>query len=193
MNEMPSTPDAESAADQTPTLNQVVHKIAWQINKQILSPGEAAELRRLEADRPSGPAFCKVIVFEVEPAGQLVGADGEARWALILRSIAELSELDLPKRPLGSACAEAKIGEERVDRLLRCDLATLPGTLRAITHQLASAAVRVDLADLAWLVVTARGDRPAREQESGVRRRIARDYFRGLRKATEDSKTAISN
>ena len=188
MSEIQTTPEAEApTVDHAPSLGQVVHKIAWEINQQRMNPGEVAELRRLDPTNPGGSAFWKAIVFKVEPAGQLFAADGESRWALILRAIAELAQQDLPQRRLGIALAEANIGEDRVDRLLRCDLDTLPGTLRAITHQLASAAVKVNLEDLAWLVVTARGGTSSPEGGEAVRRKVARDYFRGLRKATEES------
>lgn len=186
MTETQPTSDA-SATEGPRSLEDVVHRIVWEIDNDLLSPGEVAELRRLDPDEPGGGAFWKAVVFHLEPAGQLRGADAEARWALVLRAIGELHALHRPRRRLGRALAAAGVSEMRLVRLLRADLEALDSLLRAVTHQLASAGEPVDLADLAWLVVTARGSGATRESEERVRRGIARDYYRGLRKATEES------
>lgn len=178
------TPDAPAAEV---SLEQIVHRIVGDIEREVTSPGEVAELRRLEPGHPGGAAFWKAVVFQLEPAGQLRGADAEARWALILRAIGELHGQHRPRRRLGRALAAAGVSEMRLVRLLRAGLDTLPGTLSAVSRQLASAAESVDLADLALLVVTARGAAGARSSEERVRRNIARDYYRGLRKAAADS------
>ena len=181
------TPDPPTAAEPATGLEQIVHRIVGHVERQALSPGEVAELRRLEPENPGGAAFWKTVVFDLEPAGQLRGADAETRWALILRAIGELHGLHRPRRRLGRALAAAGVSENRLARLLRADLGTLAGTLSAVSRQLASAAESVDLAGLAWLVLTARGAAGARGGEVKVRRGIARDYYRGLRKAADDS------
>lgn len=171
-------------------LEEVIHRLVWEIEKELWSTGEIAELRRLDPERPEGAAFWKVLVGNVEPADQLRGDDGEARWALILRSVAELYPRHKKNYRLGRALAAAGVSEMRLARLLRADLESLSTTLRAVVHQLASAAESVDLGDLAWLVVSARGKAGPHSQEDATRRRIARDYYRGLRQATEDSSPA---
>ena len=183
MNE--PTPDVAPAAQAS--LEAVVHRIVGEIEHEVLSPGEVAGLRRLDPEQPGGAAFWKAVVFHLEPAGQLRGADAEVRWALILRAIGELYALHRRRRRLGQALAAGGVSEMRLVRLLRADLGTLAGTLSAVCRQLASAGESVDLADLAWLVVTARGTGGTRGGEERVRRQIARDYYRGLRKAAGDS------
>jgi CRISPR system Cascade subunit CasB len=178
-----STADAPAAASaRPPSLDDVVHRIVGEIEHDRMSPGEVAELRRLEPGRPPGAAFWKCLAFHVEPAGQLPTGDGEARWQLILRAVGELHSLHRRGRRLGRALAAAKVSEMRLARLLRADLDGLGASLRAVSHQLASAGERVDLADLARLVVTARRGKPKR-REGAVRQHIALDFYRGLRKA----------
>ena len=181
-----ATPDDPASQSET-RLEQIVHRIVGEIEHDAMSPGEVAELRRLDPEHPGGAAFWKAVVLHLEPAGQLRGADAEARWALVLRAVGELHGLNRPRRRLGRALAGAGVSEMRLARLLRADLGTLAGTLSAVSRQLASKAEAVDLADLAWLVLTARGPGGARRGEERVRRNIARDYYRGLRKAADDS------
>ncbi len=178
------TPDAPFAEA---SLDQIVHRIVWEIEHDAVSPGEVAELRRLDPEHPGGGAFWKTVVFHLEPAGQLRGADAETRWALILRAVGEIHAMHRPGRQLGRALAAAGVSEMRLVRLLRSDLATLADTLSAVCRQLASSGEAVDVADLGWLVVTARAAGNVRSGEEKVRRRIARDYYRRLRMAADDS------
>lgn len=185
----PTSDPTESHLPEGPqSLEDVVRHVVWEIENGVMSPGDVAGLRRLDPGEPGGAAFWKTLVFHVEPAGQLHGADAEARWALILRTVGELHALHRLRRSLGSALAAANVSEMRLVRLLRADLESLEVTLRAVAHQLASAAEPVDLGDVAWLVVTARNRGEDRRGEDDVRRRIARDYYRGLRTEAAEPK-----
>lgn len=188
----PQPEPPEAAEPQLPEapqrLEDVVHHIVWEIENGIMTPGDVAGLRRLDPDEPGGAAFWKALVFHVEPAEQLRADDAEVRWALILRTAGELHALNRRGRRLGSALAAAKVSEMRLTRLLRADLDSLKSTLGAVAHQLASAGEGVDLGDVAWLVVTARNRGESRRSEDDVRRGIARDYYRGLRKEAANTK-----
>ncbi len=175
--------------DRPRSLDEVVHRIVGEIENDRMSPGEVAELRRLEPDRTPGAAFWKTLAFHVEPAGQLrdTDTDAEERWKLILRAIGELHSLHRRGRRPGRALAAAKISEMRLTRLLRADLDGLAANLRAVSHQLASAGEPVDLGGLAWLVITARGAGQPNRRQDRVRHDIALDYYRGLRRAAADS------
>jgi len=189
MTEPQPTLEAPAAAPsgRPPRLDEIVHRVVGEIERDLMSPGEVAELRRLEPGRPPGAAFWRVLAFHVEPAGQLRGGDSEDRWQLILRAVAELHSLHRRGRRLGRALAAAKVSEMRLSRLLRAGLDTLAANLRAVSHQLASAGEPDDLGDLARLVVTARGSGNPKRSEGAVRQGIALDFYRGLRKAAAES------
>lgn len=193
MSEPQITPEAATAETEKPqSLADVVHLLVWEAENELWSPGELAEWRRLDPENPAGGAFWRAIVGPIERTGQLRGEDDDAemRWALILRAIAELYAQHQRNRRLGQALAAAEVSEMRVTRLLRSDVEHLATTLRPLTHQLASAGEPVDLADIAWLVMTTRRGAIARKSEQTIRRQIARDYYRGLRKATESPQSA---
>lgn len=186
----PTTPPGES---ETIGLAGVVEQILGAIENQRLGSGDLAELRRLRPDDPGGAAFWRLIVGTVEPAGQLFGNDAEARWALVLQAIGNLHGLHQRGRRLGQALAAANVSEMRLVRLLRADLDDLGPQLRAVVHQLASGGQAVDLSGIAYLVVTARrsgSTGPKNEHET--RRIIARDYYYGLHKAAEATKTSAA-
>lgn len=73
----------------------------------------------------------------------------------------------------GSAMARAGVAEVRLTRLLRARGEQLPDAVRTLTHQLVSAGVSFDLADLAWLVLS-----EGQADEERARQQIARDYYR---------------
>jgi len=174
--------------NETPTattrhnLREVLGKIAWELDNDVIPPGEVAALRRLRPDQPGGPAFWKIAVRHLEPAELLADAgapwrdEEERRWAMVLAGMAEMKGLHRPGRALGRVLAEAEVSEARVLRLLRAQGEdALAAAVRAVVHQLASGGHRVDWHDLAELIRSA-----GRPFEGSVRRRIATDYYRHL-------------
>jgi CRISPR type I-E-associated protein CasB/Cse2 len=137
--------------------------------------GDLAELRRLKPEDPGGPAFWRVVVTRLDPE---LPAGGEARetalrrWAVILRALAALDGLHKPGRRLGAALAEAGVSELRLNKLLRASGEPLFDQVRAVTHQLATAAAPVDLTGLARLVMS-----DGQPHEQAVRQTIANDYY----------------
>ncbi len=137
--------------------------------------GDRAALRRL---RPTGlnvPAFWKLTTSALQ--GALDGDDKpwratqERQWALILSVAA--GSTHSPAMRLGTALARAGVSEARLTRLLRARGEQLPDAARVIAHQIVSAAVPFDFADLAWLVLS-----EGRHDEERARQQIARDYYR---------------
>jgi CRISPR system Cascade subunit CasB len=145
-----------------------------------LTPGDVADLRRLDAakdERP--PAFWKLAVERLEPAGFSFADDDtpwDAPWAAAIAVMALANGIAGPRRALGAALAEANVAETRLLRLLRARDTALYDVLRTVARQLVSAAVAPDWADVAELTLS---DRVAGERER-VRREIARDYYRQL-------------
>ena len=142
------------------------------------STGDIAELRRLDPDHPGSPAFWRIVVASLDPS---LPPDGPARsealrrWATILRTLAQLTGLHDPRQPLGVGAIESGVSETRFLKLLRATGGTLSDSVRTIGHQLATAGVRVDVADFARLILS-----DGRADESAVRERIAYRFYAHL-------------
>ena len=155
----------------------IVHRVSAALASGAISPGNVAELRRLKPEDAATPVFWKLLAEYVSPNWKLPegGAARDAaerRWAVILNALGYLSFLDTPRRPLGSALAEAGYSELRFIRLLRASDDALADTVRKAAQFLASKAEPANLADLADLVLS-----DGRPWAENVRRRIARSYY----------------
>jgi CRISPR system Cascade subunit CasB len=165
----------------------VVHAVAREIADGRIGPGDRGSLRR----ETVGPAFWRIAVRHLEPAGLLGGddapwrADQERRWAAILAGLAHSAELHTPRRRLGVALAEADVAEARVLRLARAHGEPLLATVRAVAHQLGSGGQRVDWADFADLILS-----DGKPWEEEVRRRLCLDFYRTRERGfRDDAKT----
>jgi CRISPR type I-E-associated protein CasB/Cse2 len=147
--------------------------------------GDRAELRRLKPDDPGGPAFWRIVVTRLDPnhlpGGSPAREDALHRWAVILRAIAELDGLHNPGRRLGAALAEIGVSELRLNKLLRASGEPLFDEVRTIAHQLATAAVPVDLTGIARLVLS-----DGQPHEQIVRQTIANDYYAQIFRAAKE-------
>jgi CRISPR type I-E-associated protein CasB/Cse2 len=184
MNE-PSVPAAPGGAAPRRRSHKVIDVIAEEIAENRIPPGDQAALRR---EQP-GPAFWRMAVRHLEPAGLLLAGDGPKqrrtarRWVAILAGVARARESHTPGRPLGLALAEAGITEARVLRLARAHDEALLDVIRALSDQLARSGERVDWGDLADLILS---DGERRQEE--VRRRMCLDYYRALWRAAQPLK-----
>jgi len=147
-----------------------------------LSPGDMADLRRLDPDDPAAPGFWKVVVGHLEPGAVLeyfgpARDEAERRWAVILSCMAITQRQYRPGRRLGEALGASGLSELRFVRLLRAHGPALANALRLVARFLASKAEPLDWADLVRLVLS--DDRPWAEP---VRRQLARDYYRAVSK-----------
>ena len=104
--------------------------------------------------------------------------ENERRYAVVLRTVAELRAVHRRGRRLGSALAEAGLDERRVLQLLRARRAALAHAVRTICHFLTSKGQAVDAMGFARLVLSE--DAPGAEHD---RRRVARDYFGHMARA----------
>ncbi len=155
------------------SLGSLIAQIAAELGDA--GTGALAELRRLTPNDPGGPAFWRVVVTRLDPELPAGGDPRDAalrRWAVILRALAALDGLHNPGRRLGAALAEAGVSELRLNKLLRTSGEPLFDQVRAVTHQLATAAAPVDLTGLARLVLS-----DGQPHEQAVRQTIANDYY----------------
>lgn len=148
-------------------LGTVVHR---------LGTGDVAELRRLDPALPSAAVFWRLVaaMTDVDAPWQ---AERERRFAVILRTFAELRDAHRGGRRLGQALAEACNDEEgkRLLQLLRARKNALAHAIRTSCHLLVSKGVTVDAMGFARLVLSEDAS-----WEDDERRRIARDYFGAL-------------
>jgi CRISPR system Cascade subunit CasB len=142
-----------------------------------MSSGDRASLRKMRPDDLHQPAFWKLstgLLQAVLPNDAAPWRDEqERRWAVVLAVAAGASHA--PGMRLGAALARAHVAEVRLTRLLRARGEQLPDAVRTLAHQLVSAAVPFDFADLAWLVLS-----EGRDDEERARQQIARDYYRSV-------------
>ena len=152
-------------------LGAVVHR---------LGTGDLAELRRLDPEHPSAAVFWRLVAAMPDGGGDAPWqAERERRFAVILRTFAELRDVHRGGRRLGTALAEAGLDERRLLQLLRSRRTALAHAIRTTCHFLASKGATADAMGLARLVLSE--DAPWEENE---RRRLARDYF-GVAARTE--------
>jgi len=151
-------------------LEAVVHR---------LGVGDVAQLRRLDLEHPSAAVFWRLVA--AMPDGDVDApwhVERERRFAVILRTFANLRDVHRGGRRLGTALAEAGLDERRLLQLLRARRTALAHAIRTTCHFLASKGTAVDAMGFARLVLSE--DAPWEEDE---RRRIARDYFGALARA----------
>jgi len=137
----------------------------------FLSPGDVADLRRMDPDSPCS-AFWRLMARFV-PAELRQGDELERRWAVACRMMARMAPHahDAAEKP-GSALSSAGFASDdrpnRINRLLSAEGTAFEDFLASACAFLAAKASPVDWGSLAWLVV---------HQDATSRRRLARDFF----------------
>ena len=156
--------------EQQQTLPDIIGRITGAMERNLIGPGERAELRRLDVAHPHSPAFWKVMSIWVESSQT---PESETRWAIVLSGFARMG-LQLNKRGvrLGQALYNAGYSESRLLKLLRAKGPTFADTVRRLCSFLAAKAEPVDWVDLARFILTA-----DEQKADEVRRHIARDYY----------------
>lgn len=162
-----------------------VREIARRIGRDDYPAGSLAELRRLDPEKPDGPAFWWLVAQHAPRAFD----DDHAAWALatVVQGMAIAHPFHRPSdglRLLGRALAEADVSEARLMRLLRSPWSDLPEELRRLARLMGAKgdAGRFDWSDAFDLLFWRDGE--------SIRRRIARDYYRqqySLQKAEENA------
>jgi CRISPR system Cascade subunit CasB len=132
--------------------------------------GDLAELRRLDPERPSSPAYFR-IVTKVAPDSP---PPAMRRFGQLLQILALKPEALIPWS-LGKTMAEAGISESRVQRLLSARGSTFDEQVRLIARRLANFG-RLPYREIGRLLLA----REESEEIEEIRLRIARDYWRAL-------------
>lgn len=174
MSEM-TAPAQDTAPNTTGAYSDRIRRVVAILARQLssdggpISAGDRAELRR-GWENPHQPAFWRLAVRVLEPAGVLNGPEADRNWAAILAGLAETASLHDPRQRFGRAMGEADVSEARLLRLLRADAESLRDALRAVVRQLGSAGERFDWREPALLLLLS-------DKES-IRKGIAMSYYR---------------
>lgn len=178
-----ASPEPRKPPSREARTREVVHVIAQEMARNHIPPGDQAALRREKL----GPAFWRIAVRHLEPAGLLVEGlnrdEAERRWAAILAGLARAPRLHVKGRRLGTVLAEAKVVEVRLFRLTRSHGDNLLKAVRAVAQQLASGGYPLDWADFAVLIVS-----DGRKSGERFRRGLCRDFYRTERSSHEGQK-----
>jgi CRISPR system Cascade subunit CasB len=132
--------------------------------------GDLSELRRLDVDAPTCPAFFR-IVAKVSPEA---GPDELRRYTRLLQILALKPDAMSPMS-LGRAMAQAKISESRVQKLLGARGYGLAEQLRLLARRLASAGA-LPYRQIGELLLAPDDS----ERAERLRLTIARDYWGAL-------------
>jgi hypothetical protein len=153
----------------------IVLGLAGLLASAHFSPGDRAELRRLEPGDFNRPAFWRWLVQQV-PEHLRRTETAEAHWAMLLHGMALMApQHHQTGRQPGRALAEADFPEARLEQLLRARGPQVWPALRRLCQFLAARATPLDWVDFSSFVLAEHEDR-AEEQ----RRRIARSYYAAL-------------
>lgn len=165
---------ADLSAEQAPwrQRRESVLALANLLASPHFSPGDRAELRRLEPQDFNRPAFWRLLVRHV-PEDLRRGEEAESRWAMLLHGMALMAPLhhQMGRQP-GRVMAEADFPEARLEQFLRARGPQAWPTFRRLCQFLASRAAPLDWIDFSAFVLAEQEDW-AEEQ----RRRIARAYY----------------
>lgn len=154
-----------------------------------IQAGEIAWLRREDGAR--SPTFYKVVATLLddvlaEYTTETVLSEAERRWARIVHLCAMTAGQHQLGTRFGTALAEADVAEARFLRLVRAEGDGFDAAARAALAPLVQKATSFDPLDLAALVLSAPHPSTRFHYEDGeqVRRRLSRDYYRGLHRAS---------
>ena len=156
--------------EQQQTLADVIGRVAHAMDHDLIGPGERAELRRLDIQRPHSPAFWRIMTAWVTSDQT---TENETRWAMVLSGMARMAPQ--PHRQgyqLGRALAQADYSESRLFKLLKAQGTIFEDTVRRLCSFLAAKAEPVDWVELGSFILST-----DEKKAEDARRRIARDYY----------------
>jgi CRISPR system Cascade subunit CasB len=159
------------------SLAGLIARIAHAMKEGALPPGDLAQLRRIDVDRPDQPTFWRLMAAWIAPDAPLP-PDIESAWAAVLSGMAHMAPFHhKPGRRLGMVLAEVGYSELRLNRLLRTGGHRFLEAVRRTCAFLAARAEPVDWTEFAALILT-RDPEKAEDR----RRRIARDFYSALQR-----------
>jgi hypothetical protein len=164
-------------------LNALVRGLAHGRHEGGLSPGDRAELRRMDPlDAALPPVFWRLLTATetaaaIESVARGKREKAERAFAIVIQAIAEAGVSGSTR--MGRALAETGYAEARFVRLLRArghgnDLAEIAFEARQAAHWCATKGAAVHLIDFARFILDAAFGHDAADRRAHA---IARDYF----------------
>ena len=174
----------------------IAFELAGAIAGRNFSPGERAELRRMDRDNPDAAVFWRLLA----PYDLLGNPVLESKWALILHGIALMTPTVSGESGGRSAHNPTPVGralflggdtqrtkgfysEMRFNRLLTARGPMLRILLERMFRMMASADVSFNWREMAQFILNEDDE----ERAKAARRRMARDYYRTERQNSTES------
>ena len=192
------SPDTPPQRPEYRSWGDITFDFARQIASESLSPGDRAELRRMDPDTPDAAVFWRLMASH-----DLLGnPELEGKWALILHGIALMTRRNSAGDNSGTAHdgyisvgralflggephrEKGFYSETRLNRLLTARGAILRILLARMFRMLASADVSFNWREMAQFILSEGYDDEASEQ---ARRRIASEYYLAERRSSQAS------
>ena len=179
------TPPPETPNRYDPTL---AGSLANRLLQRDISPGDLANLRRMDPHRPSVSLFWN-LMFRYRITQRDSAADDSAQveqaWAHLLAAVAQGTRAGQeehtgphdPARPMGAALAAAGYHQARLDNLLNADDSQVQQLAAHAAGFLHSRGESYNCADLARLMLTPLRSQPQRDAD---RTYLARHYHREI-------------
>lgn len=147
--------------------------------------GDLAALRRMDPDRPSVPAFWRLLARAT--GGLMVRPDDERRWALIAHGMALMAPDHHADVEIGSALHAIGYAEGRLARLLNARGPQFRALVPRLCRHLAHKQQPLDWYLFARLILAEGRNEDAAE---AIRLRIARRYYRAQSTPQTDKNAA---
>lgn len=151
----------------------------------LIGRGNLAALRRMDPDRPTVPAFWRLLAQATE--GAMVKPDVEARWALVAHGMALMAPNHHGSDEIGTALQKIDYAEGRLARLLNARGVQFRALVPRLCRHLAAHQQPLDWYRFATLVLAeGRGEDDAEQ----IRLRIARYYYQAQSKSQAEQYAA---
>lgn len=163
-----TTPEARTPAAHVPALAALLASTG-------ISNGERAALKRMALDGPAPLALHRLLLAQVDDPRQ---DEQLADWRTLICALAIQRDGGYnPAMHFGTALAEARFAESRLERLLAASDDTLRALALRAARQVAAKGIACDWRQFADLLFAGTPDRRER-----INTDIARDYYRTLQK-----------
>ena len=160
---------------------QLIGRLIGHFNKDALTRGDTAPLRRMDPEHPHEPAFVLLMLEADAPDEWTAALKGARCWALIVHGMARMAPNHHDNSAsVGSALHKAGVSELRVSRLLAARDVQFRKQMVRLARRLAQAAQPVNWFELAGLIMAEALDRKGLDSR---RLRVARDYYKAQFKA----------
>lgn len=176
----------------TPGIDQIVGRFIHAMGidagsgQPRIGRGDLAALRRMDPDRPSVPAFWRLLARATDGA-MVRSDDDERRWALVAHGMALMAPDHHASVEIGAALHTIDYAEGRLARLLNARGPQFRALVPRLCRHLAHKQQPLDWYRFARLILTEGSNEDVAE---AIRLHIARGYYRAASQSQTDKNVA---